>query len=69
VKGDDKEKGALVSYGVDTNWYTNSGATHHLTDELNKLSGHDKYKGQDRVHTADGNAYQSYWKFNFAQPT
>jgi hypothetical protein len=50
VKGRDKEKGALVSYGVD-----NSGATHHLTSELNKLSVHDKYKGQDRVHTADGN--------------
>jgi hypothetical protein len=40
VKGDDKEKGALVSYGVDTNWYTDSGATHHLTSRLNKLSVH-----------------------------
>jgi hypothetical protein len=55
VKGCDKEKGALVSYGVYTNWYTDSGATHHLTSELNKLSVHDKYKGQNRVHTTDGN--------------
>jgi hypothetical protein len=54
VKGDDKQKGALVSYGVDTNWYTDSGATRHLTSRLNKLSVH-KYKGQDQVHTADGN--------------
>jgi histone deacetylase 1/2 len=53
VKRDDKEKGALVSYGVDTNWYTD--ATHHLTRELSKLSTANKYKGRDQVHTADSN--------------
>jgi histone deacetylase 1/2 len=57
--GDRDSKGAHVaSYGVDTNWYTDSGATHHLTGELNKLSIADKYKGHDRVHTADGKGMQ-----------
>jgi hypothetical protein len=28
----------LTSYGVDTNWYTDTGATDHITGELNKLS-------------------------------
>ncbi|XP_071680293.1 uncharacterized protein [Lolium perenne] len=44
------DKGAnLASYGVDTNWYTDTGATDHITAELSKLSTHDKYQGQDRV--------------------
>jgi histone deacetylase 1/2 len=50
------DKGVLVAfYGVDTNWYTNTGATDHITGELNKLSTHDKYQGWDHVHTASGN--------------
>jgi histone deacetylase 1/2 len=49
------DKGAnLASYGVDTDWYTDTGATDHITAELSKLSTHDKYQGQDRVCTAEG---------------
>ena len=39
---------------MDTNWYPDFGATDHITSELNKLTTHDKYKGRDRVHTANG---------------
>jgi serine protease inhibitor len=39
---------------VDTNWYYDTGATEHLTGQLNKLSTHDTYHGQDHVRTADG---------------
>ncbi|XP_071683320.1 uncharacterized protein [Lolium perenne] len=50
------KKGAhIASYGVDSNWYSDTGATDHITSELNKLTTSEKYKGQDRVHTADGN--------------
>ena len=42
------------SYGVDTNWYTNSGATDHITSELDKMSIRDKYQGKDQVQTANG---------------
>lgn len=43
-----------ASYGVDTNWYVDSGATDHITSELDKLSIRDKYQGEDQVHTASG---------------
>ena len=29
---------AVTSYGVDTNWYMDSGATDHVTGELEKLT-------------------------------
>ncbi|KAK1650860.1 hypothetical protein QYE76_068665 [Lolium multiflorum] len=51
---DDREKGAnLASYGVDTNWYTDTGATDHITGELNKLLVANKYHGQESVRTAE----------------
>jgi hypothetical protein len=54
-KKDNCEKSAnLASYGVDTNWYPDTGATEHITSELNKLLIANKYHGQDKVHTADG---------------
>jgi hypothetical protein len=44
------EKSAhIASYGVDSNWYTDTGATDHITNELNKLSIHEKYNGNDHV--------------------
>jgi histone deacetylase 1/2 len=42
------------SYGVDTNWYMDTGATDHITSELEKLTSHDKYHGGDQVHTPSG---------------
>jgi hypothetical protein len=44
----------LLFYGVDSNWYTDTGATDHVTDELENLTVHNKYKGNDQVHTASG---------------
>jgi hypothetical protein len=41
-----------AAYGVDTNWYVDSGATYHITNNLEKLSFHEKYGGRDQVHTA-----------------
>jgi hypothetical protein len=39
IRNEDGEKGAnMASYGVDTNWHPDIGATHHLTGELHKLS-------------------------------
>jgi histone deacetylase 1/2 len=42
------------SYGVDTNWYMDSGATDHITGELERLTTRNKYHGGDNVHAADG---------------
>jgi hypothetical protein len=43
---------------VDTNWYSNTSATNHITSDLSKLSTQEKYTGHDHVHTADGNGMQ-----------
>jgi histone deacetylase 1/2 len=45
---------AMNSYTVDNNWYTDTGATDHITGELEKLAVRDKYNGADQVHTANG---------------
>jgi hypothetical protein len=44
---------ATHSYGVDTNWYTNTGATDHITGKLEKLEVRNKYNSTDQVHTAN----------------
>ena len=44
----------MNNYGYDTNWYADSGATDHITANLDKLKVRDKYKGTDQVHTASG---------------
>ncbi|XP_066385230.1 uncharacterized protein [Miscanthus floridulus] len=46
---------ATTSYGVDTNWYVYSGATDHITSELEKLMTRERYSGGDQVHTANRN--------------
>ena len=42
------------SYGVDTNWYVDSGATDHIMGELEKMTIRNKYHGGDQVHATDG---------------
>jgi hypothetical protein len=39
---------------VDNDWYADSGATDHITSELDKLVVRDKYNGTEKVHTASG---------------
>jgi histone deacetylase 1/2 len=54
-RGLEKSAGAAYgSYGVDTNWYTDSGATDHITGELEKLHVRDRYNGNEQIHTASG---------------
>lgn len=45
---------AVNSYGVDTNWYTDTGAIDHVTGDLNRLVIHNKYNGNDQIKTASG---------------
>ena len=49
---------AAASYGVDTNWYSDTGATDHITSELDKLSVRDRYNGTDQVHTTSGSGME-----------
>ncbi|KAK1631986.1 hypothetical protein QYE76_006301 [Lolium multiflorum] len=43
-----------VPQTVDPAWYADSGATHHITHELDKLTSREPYHGTDQVHTANG---------------
>jgi histone deacetylase 1/2 len=53
--GEEKVAGlASTSYGVDPNWYIDSGATDHITGDLEKLSVRERYNGHEQVHTASG---------------
>ncbi|XP_071683604.1 uncharacterized protein [Lolium perenne] len=47
------QQGHTQSYSVDPAWYMNTGATDHLTSELNKLHTRDAYHDSDKVHTAN----------------
>jgi histone deacetylase 1/2 len=49
---------ATNSYTYDTNWYTDTGATDHITGELEKLVVRDKYNGTEQIHTANGAGMQ-----------
>jgi hypothetical protein len=51
-----EERTAAVAIGShgDSAWYTDSGATDHITSDLEKLAVHDKYAGNDQIHTAGG---------------
>lgn len=49
---------ATNSYGVDTNWYMDSGATDHITGDLEKLTTRDRYHGGDQVHAANGSGME-----------
>jgi hypothetical protein len=41
-------------YNVDAAWYSDTGATNHITSELDKLTMHEKYTGQEQIHVANG---------------
>jgi hypothetical protein len=41
-----------TSYHLDSAWYTNSAATYHITDDLDKLTMKENYGGPDQVYTA-----------------
>lgn len=43
-----------TSYQVDPNWYMDSGATDHITSDLDRLTIKDKYGGGDQVQVGNG---------------
>jgi hypothetical protein len=49
---DQRFAGVAASYGVDTNWYADTGATDHITRELDKLTMKEKYTGEEQIHMA-----------------
>jgi hypothetical protein len=52
--GEEKNANAATSYGVDSNWYADSGGTEHVIGELDKLTMKDNYIGRDQIYTTSG---------------
>ncbi|KAK1695899.1 hypothetical protein QYE76_012596 [Lolium multiflorum] len=53
--GDEKSAGSSShAYGVDTNWYLDTGASDHVTGELDKPTTRESYHGHEQIHTASG---------------
>jgi hypothetical protein len=53
----DEEKTTNITkgpkYNVDPAWYSDTGATDHITSELDKLAVREKYNGQEQIHAAN----------------
>jgi hypothetical protein len=54
VSDDKNVNTAVHRYSTDNSWYTDTGATDHITSELDKLVIHDKYTSGDKIRTASG---------------
>jgi hypothetical protein len=52
--GEERSANTAQSYGVDSNWYVNSGATDHVKGDLEKLVVRDMYNGDDQIYAANG---------------
>jgi hypothetical protein len=46
------------SYQVDPNWYSDTGATYHITSDLDRLSLREKYHDLDTVQVGNGTGLQ-----------
>jgi hypothetical protein len=45
---------ATSSYKIDPNWYSDTGATDHITSDLDHLAVWEQFNGGDKVHVGDG---------------
>jgi hypothetical protein len=53
------------SYKVDANWYTDTGATDHITSDLDRLTVREQYTGGEQVQVGNGGRFEdfTYWSF------
>jgi hypothetical protein len=42
------------SYQVDLKWYSDTGATDHITSDMDLLTMHEQYHGGDKVQVGNG---------------
>ena len=45
---------ATSGYTDDANWYVDTGATDHITNELERLTTRERYNGTDQIQVANG---------------
>jgi hypothetical protein len=49
---------ATSSYTIDSNWYSDTGATDHITSDLDRLAVHECYHGGEQVQVRNGAGLQ-----------
>jgi hypothetical protein len=49
-----------VDNDVDTSWYSDTGATDHISGNLKKLIICDVYHGKDKIHMTNGEGMHKY---------
>jgi hypothetical protein len=52
--GEERSANTTQSYGVDSKWYADLGATNHVTGKRDKLAIKETYEGGDQIYTASG---------------
>jgi hypothetical protein len=50
---------AATSYQIDPNWYTDTGATDHITSDLDRLAVREQYSGDEQVQVSNGACLQN----------
>ena len=45
---------ATSSYKIDPNWYNDTGATNHITSDLDRLTVRERYNGGEQVQVDNG---------------
>jgi hypothetical protein len=45
---------SMSSYSVEAPWYSDTDATDHITNDLERLDIHEKYHGKEKIQTAGG---------------
>ncbi|KAK1606697.1 hypothetical protein QYE76_030370 [Lolium multiflorum] len=48
------EERSANNVSVEPAWYTDSGATDHITGDLDRMTMHERYSGKEQVHAANG---------------
>jgi hypothetical protein len=54
VKEEHGANAATISYNIDSSWYADTGATYHITIDLEKMTAKEKYQRTDQVTTVNG---------------
>lgn len=48
----------MASYDIDNSWLLGSGATNHITSDLEELAVRERYHGGEQIHAAGGSSMQ-----------
>lgn len=48
------QQGHTSAYSIDPQWYLDTGATDHITNDVKQMTSKEEYRGHEQVHVANG---------------